>query len=56
MASAEKPTMMPAATFSKTIRAISPTGTCFEISTGMSSSDVERNTASSVPTDTTPPA
>ena len=45
-----------AATFSATILTISPAGTCLETRTGMSSSEVDRNTAMRVPTDTTPPA
>ena len=50
------PTPSAAAALMPTIFASRTTGTLSESSTGMSSSEVERNTASSVPTLTTPPA
>ena len=54
--SARKPTTIAAATFTATIFSMSDDGTRDEMSTGRSSSEVERKTARSVPVVMTPPA
>ena len=55
-ASTATPAIRPNTIFSPTIFTRRPIGIFFETSTGINSSEVERNTATSVPTVITPPA